>query len=157
LTLALAGALASGCAAATLDVVRPVPAPLEAVTLVLHDDSGDGITPEQMRDLKRIVTHELLQADIEVLPADSRRVSVRVVGSVQRFDPGNRALRFVSHYGFGTGSLDTEWDVQNRHSDSLAQCRIEGSISMGTFGGSFVDVEEETGRALARCLKGELR
>jgi hypothetical protein len=155
---AVAGsALAAGCATATLDVIRPVPVRLDAVALTLHDDSSDAVTPDQMRELQRIVTRELLAAGIDVLPWESRLDVVRVEGSIERYDPGIRALRFVSHYGFGTGSLVTEWDVESQRSNSLARCRVDGSVSMGTFGGSFGDVERETGKALARCLKGELR
>ena len=71
--------------------------------------------------------------------------------------PGLRALRFVSRYGFGTGGLETVWDVKDARSTTLARCRIDGSVSMGTFGGSFEDVEEETGKALARFLRGDIR
>lgn len=160
-TVALAGAIASalaaGCASATLDVVRPVPATLDSVSLAIHDDTAGDMDDEDLRSLKRAITHELLDAGIEVLPATSRKDGVRVVGSVLRYDPGNRAVRFITHWGIGTGMLETEWDVLDRHSDSLARCDITGSVSMGTFGGSFDDVQHETGRALARCLKGELR
>lgn len=157
LAVAAGSTLAAGCATATLDVVRPVPTRLDAVAIALHDDSSDGVTPDEMRELQRIVTRQLIAASIDVLPWESRLDVVRVEGSIQRYDPGIRALRFVSHYGFGTASLVTEWDVESRRSDSVARCRIEGSVSMGTFGGSFRDVETETGKALARCLKGELQ
>jgi hypothetical protein len=48
----------------------------------------------------------------------------------------------------------TAWQVRQGRSNSIARCRIEGSVSLGTFGGSFEDVLEDTGRALARFLKG---
>jgi hypothetical protein len=156
LVVAVGSALATGCASATLDVVRPVPVALDTVTLTIRDESPDDMTPDQMRSLQRAVTRQLLDAGIEVLPSERRGV-VRVVGSVQRYDPGIRALRFISRWGLGTAALNTEWEVEDRRSDSLARCEIEGSVSMGTFGGSFDDVQRETGNALARCLRGELR
>ena len=134
-----------------------MPAALDSVTLIISDDTAGDMSDEQLRSLKRAITHELLDAGIEVLPSTSRMGTVRVIGSVLRYDPGNRALRFISRWGFGSGGLETEWDVENRHSDSLARCDITGSVSMGTFGGSFDDVQHETGKALARCLRGELQ
>jgi hypothetical protein len=156
LALAIVCALAGGCATATLDVVSPVPVTIDAVTLTIRDETGDAMTPDQIRSLKRAVTRELLAAGIDVMPS-AKKGAVNVVGSVVRYDPGVRALRFVSRWGFGTGALEIQWDVEDRHSDSLARCDVEGSVSMGTFGGSFDDVQAETGKALARCLKGDLR
>ena len=50
----------------------------------------------------------------QVLPADTRkRGVVRVVGNIVRYDPGLRALRFVSRYGFGTGALQSMWNVRS--------------------------------------------
>lgn len=147
-----------GCASATLDVVSPVPIPIEQVSIALLDDTGGDLTPEQLRSFKRVVTRALLGSGIEVLPAPSSRSGApRVVGSVVRHDPGIRALRFVSRYGLGTGGLETVWDVKDARSTTIARCRIDGSVSMGTFGGSFEDVEEETGKALARFLRGDIR
>lgn len=146
-----------GCASATLDVVSPVPVPVEQVSVALLDDTGGDLSPDQMRAFKRTVTRALLGSGIEVLPSPSKGGAPRVVGSVTRYDPGFRALRFVSRYGFGTGALETVWDVKDARGGTLARCRIEGSVSMGTFGGSFADVEQETGKALARFLKGDIR
>lgn len=159
LTLLTIASLATtlGCAAATLDVVSPVPTPIEQVSIALLDDTGGDLSPDQMRSFKRTVTRALLASGIEVLPSPPRAGASRIVGSVVRYDPGIRALRFVSRYGLGTGGLETVWDVKDGRSSTLARCRIEGSVSMGTFGGSFEDVQEETGRALARFLRGDIR
>lgn len=148
-------ALLVGCAAANLDVASPVPLPLDRVSLTIRDRTGD-MSDEQLRAFKRTITRALLAAGIEVLPSPKPHTA-RVVGTVERWDPGIRALRFVSKYGFGTGGLDTTWDVQAGSSDSLASCRIEGSVSTGTFGGSFEEVQEEAGRALVRFLRGDIR
>lgn len=146
-----------GCASATLDVVSPVPVPPRVVALAISDHTYGDMDGEQLRGLKRTVTRELLDAGIDVVPSTSKPGAVRVVGSILRYDPGIRALRFVTRYGLGTGVLESEWDVVDGRSSTLARCRIEGSVSMGTFGGSFEDVEVETGKALARCLKGDLQ
>jgi len=146
-----------GCASATLDVVSPVPIPVEQVSIAVLDDTGGDLSPEQLRTFKRTMTRALLASGIEVLPSPSKAGAPRLVGSVTRYDPGFRALRFVSRYGFGTGALETVWDVKDARSNTLARCRIEGSVSMGTFGGSFDDVEQETGKALVRFLKGDIR
>jgi hypothetical protein len=114
------------------------------------------MSQDQLRSFKRTITRALLAAGIEVLPSPKAHTA-RVIGQVENWDPGIRALRLVSKYGFGTGGLDTTWDVTDGTSDSLASCRIEGSVSTGTFGGSFDDVQEETGRALARFLRGDIR
>jgi len=154
--LMLLAAAFCGCAAAMLDVVSPVPMEVPSVTLAIHDDTAGDVSPDQMRDFKRTITRQLIGSGIEVLPS-ARRGSVLLVGSVLRFDPGIRALRFVSRYGFGTGALESEWDVEDGRGNVIARCRIAGSVSTGTFGGSFADVQEETGKALARFLKGEIQ
>jgi hypothetical protein len=145
-----------GCAAANLDVTSPVPLPLDRVSLTIRDATGGDVSDEQMRGFKRTITRALLAAGIEVLPSPKPHTA-RVVGTIERFDPGIRALRFVSKYGFGTGGLDTTWDVRDGSSDALASCRVDGSVSTGTFGGSFEDVQEEAGRALVRFLRGDIR
>jgi hypothetical protein len=148
--------LLAGCAAATLDVTSPVPLPLDRVSLTIRDATGGDMSPDQMRSFKRTITRALLAAGIDVVPSPKPHTA-SVVGQVDSWEPGIRALRVVSKYGFGTGGLDTTWDVRDGSSDSLASCRIEGSVSTGTFGGSFDDVQEEAGRALARFLRGDIR
>ncbi len=156
--LVVAGLVATvGCASATLDVVSPVPIPVEQISIAVLDDTGGDLSPDQLRSFKRTMTRALLASGIDVLPSPSKGGAPRLVGSVMRYDPGFRALRFVSRYGFGTGVLETTWDVRDGRNNTLARCRIEGSVSMGTFGGSFDDVEQETGKALVRFLKGDIR
>jgi hypothetical protein len=60
-------------------------------------------------------------------------------------------------YGPGTGIVVSKWAVAEPHTHDIARCTIEGSVSMGTFGGSFEAVLEETGRALARFLQGDIQ
>ena len=149
-------ALAAGCAAANLDVTSPVPLPLDRVSLTIRDGTGGDMSADELRGFKRIVTRALLAAGIEVVPSPKQHTA-RVVGTVESWEPGIRALRLVSRYGFGTGDLDTVWDVQDGSSDSLASCRIDGSVSTGTFGGSFQDVQQEASEALVRFLRGGIR
>ena len=156
LTVVSAALLAVGCAAANLDVTSPVPLPLDRVSLTVRDATGGDMSEDELRGFRRIVTRALLAAGIEVLPSPKKHTA-RVVGTVERWDPGIRALRMVSRYGFGTGGLDTVWDVRDGASGSLASCRIDGSVSTGTFGGSFEDVQQEAGEALVRFLRGGIR
>ena len=149
-------ALAAGCAAANLDVTSPVPLPLDRVSLTIRDATGGDMSEDDVRAFKRTVTRALIAAGIEVLPSPKKH-SARVVGTIEQWDPGIRALRMVSRYGFGTGGLDTTWDVQDGFGSTLATCRIDGSVSTGTFGGSFQDVQDEAGAALARFLRGDIR
>lgn len=152
----LLAAAFAGCAAANLDVTSPVPLPLDRVSITLRDATGGDLSADDLRGFKRIVTRALLASGIEVLPTPKQH-SARVVGTIERWDPGIRALRMVSRYGFGTGGLDTSWDVQDGFGSTLATCRIDGSVSTGTFGGSFEDVQQEAGEALARFLRGDIR
>jgi len=107
--------LASGCASANLDVLIPVAVQPTAVSIAILDDTGGDMSPDQIRILKRTIARELLDSGIAVVPSP-KHGTARVVGSVQRFDPGMRApsrARFVSRYGFGTGGLESVWgDIQ---------------------------------------------
>ena len=157
LALALVAAIAlAGCAAANLDVTSPVPLPLDRVSITLRDATGGDLSEDDLRGFKRTVTRALLAAGIEVVPSPKKHTA-RVIGTIEQWDPGIRALRMVSRWGFGTGGLDTTWEVQDGFGSSLATCRIDGSVSTGTFGGSFEDVQQQAGDALARFLRGDIR
>lgn len=155
--IALASASITACAAASLDVLRPVPGEVRSVSLSVRDATRGEMSAEQLEAFRATIATELRHAGIIVDPRSRQKGTVQLVGAVERFDPGFRALRFVSRYGFGTGSLATSWKVQDRGSNVAAACRIEGSVSMGTFGGSFAEVQDEAGRALARFLMGDLQ
>ena len=91
---------------------------------------------EDLKTFSSFLKAELAHADIEVVPPSdpSARASARVAGTILNWDPGLRPMRFVSR-GCGTGRLDSTWEVEDTYSDSFARCRIEASVSMGTFGG----------------------
>ena len=149
-------ALTAGCASADLDVIRPVPFEIDRVVLMVHDDTAGDMSPSDVEAFRNTVLDELEDADIPVVDPDARGAT-RVQGTVERYDPGIRAIRYVSGYGLGTGKMVTLWDVKDGRSQSVARCRIEGTVSLGTFGGSIVEVQKEMGRALARFLKGNIR
>ena len=109
----------------------------------------------QMQSFETAMRLQLDHAGITVEPEPSAHAP-RVVGNVVRYEPGIRALRFVTHYGFGTGRVNSTWDVFDERSDAGARCTIDGSVSMGTFGGSIDDVQEKIGKELARFLKGAI-
>jgi hypothetical protein len=153
LGLAMAVALVSGCAAVDLDVIRPVPLPVRAVALTVRDETPGDMSADDTEGFQIDVERGLESAGIAVVGAGTRG-ALRVVGSVVRYDPGIRALRYVSGYGLGTGSLVSTWEVWDTRGRTVARCRIEGTVSTGTFGGSIGEVQEETGRALARFLHG---
>ena len=157
LALALVAAIAlAGCAAANLDVTSPVPLPLDRVSITLRDATGGDLSADDLRGFEGAGSRALLAAGIEVVPSPKKHTA-RVIGTIEQWDPGIRALRMVSRWGFGTGGLDTTWEVQDGFGSSLATCRIDGSVSTGTFGGSFEDVQQEAGQALVRFLRGDIR
>jgi hypothetical protein len=143
------------CASVNLDVLRPVAVPVRSVSLDLRDDSRGEISPADLAQLASVVSEQLSDAGIEVVDPPRRDIA-HVEGRVLRYDPGLRALRYVS-IGFGTGSVSTSWRMTAARSTEVAACRIDGSVSAGTFGGSIRDVEQEIGQALARFLQGGIR
>jgi hypothetical protein len=154
LLLAFAGA--SACASATLDVVQPVPTEVDSTAIAVSDRTRGDLSPEGLDAFTAIVERELRDAGIDVLSAERPGFAV-VAGRVVRYDPGLRALRYLQ-IGFGTGTIETVWTVRRSGSEEVVgACRIEGSVSSGTFGGSIGDVEADIGRALARFLKGGIR
>jgi hypothetical protein len=153
---AVVAALASGCATATLDVHRPVPLAIPTVAVALRDGTRGKMSPEEKKEFREIVVRELRRAGIEVVSKVTADTT-RVLGTVLEYDGGIRLVRYLTSYGPGTGIVATTWAVAEPHTHDIGRCTIEGSVSMGTFGGSFEDVLEETGRALARFLKGDIQ
>lgn len=156
LPLALALGAASGCASVTLDVLQPVPVAVSAVTIELRDATRGDMSTEDVASFEDTIASQLESSGIVVRTAAMPDVSP-LVGKVSAYDPGNRPLRFLAGYGLGTGSLVSTWEVRDRYGSTTARCRISGDVSLGVFGGSFEDVEEETGNALARFLKGGIQ
>jgi hypothetical protein len=149
-------ALASGCATATLDVHRPIPLAVPAVAVALRDGTRGKMSPEEMSEFRAIVVRELQRAGIAVVSKVTADTT-RVLGTVTAYDEGIRLVRYLTSYGPGTGIVVSKWAVAEPRTHDIARCTIEGSVSMGTFGGSFEAVLEETGRALARFLQGDIQ
>lgn len=152
----LLAVLVTGCAGATLDVHRPVPMGVPAVALAIRDETGYPLPAEEMTRFRSAVVGELEGSGIDVVETTGRG-AMQVVGTIESYDDGNRLVRYLTPYGPGTGILVTHWLVQDERSRSVARCTIEGSVSTGAFGGSWQEVLEETGRALARFLKGDIQ
>jgi hypothetical protein len=152
----LLAALAAGCAGATLDVHRPVPMGIPAVSVDVRDQTGNPISPEEMTSIRSIIVGELEGSGIRVVERAGPGAA-HVLGTIESYDDGNRLVRYLTPYGPGTGIVVTRWLVQDARRRSIARCTIEGSVSTGAFGGSWQEVLEETGRALARFLKGDIQ
>lgn len=147
--------LLAGCAAAALDVHRPVPVAVPVVTVALRDATRGSMSTEELVAFRSIVVQELGSAGIQVV-GSKERGAARVLGTVTRYDDGNRLVRYLTSFGPGTGIVVSRWAVVDDFNQDVARCTVEGTISMGSFGGSFDEVLEETGRAVARFLKGRV-
>jgi hypothetical protein len=156
LLLAAAAAVAAGCAGATLDVHRPVPMGIPAVSLAVRDATGNPLPVPEVTSFRSVIASELRGSGIDVVENPGPGAA-RVLGTIEAYDDGNRLVRYLTPYGPGTGIVVTKWVVQDDRSRSIARCTIEGSVSTGAFGGSWQEVLEETGRALARFLKGDIQ
>ena len=146
----------AGCASVTLDVLQPVPVPISAVTIELSDATRGDLSDQAAASFQETIASELERSGITVRASALPDVTP-VFGKVTAYDPGNRPLRFFAGYGLGTGSLISTWEIRDRFGSEIGRCRISGDVSLGIFGGSFADVEEETGKALARFLKGGIQ
>jgi hypothetical protein len=155
LRLLAPAAVAAGCAAAALDVHHPVPVAPPAVTIAVRDATRGSMSRAEVVAFREIVVQELARSGIRVVGSEEPGAA-RVLGTVTRYDDGNRLVRYLTSFGPGTGIVVSRWGVADRRSREVARCTIEGTISMGAFGGSFDDVLEETGQALARFLKGRI-
>ena len=74
------------------------------------------------------------------------------MGDVERYQPGIRALRYFIGFGAGRGRFASKWVVKDPTGSELGTCRVDGSITMGVFGGSYDDVLEKAGDRLAEFL-----
>jgi hypothetical protein len=48
----------------------------------------------------------------------------------------------------------SSWSLKDASGATVGSCQINGSISAGTFGGSFEQVVEKVGQQLVRFLRG---
>ena len=67
----------------------------------------------------------------------------------------DRFRRWFFGFGSGKGKLQSSWSVVDDAGDQIGACRIDGSVSMGMFGGHFDRVLEQVGDRLGEFLKGK--
>jgi len=145
---------ASACASATLHVVQPVIPPAREVTLAIGS-STPSISSEQLSALRTQLTSRLESDGISVVPAPGAN-TCRVQGTIDHYDRGSRALRyFFGFVGAGKGTFDSSWHVTGADGKEIGQCRIDGGLWGGAFGGSYEGVLDEASKRLAGCLLNE--
>ena len=141
--------LATGCASATLTVVKRLPGPAKSVTIAIDDT--DQMTLSQAGEFRTLVASRVSLAGVSVVSSGSPHVH-DVTGDVSKYSPGIRALRYWIGFGAGRGSMDSTWTVRDESDDPVGICRIVGSVAMGVFGANWNDVLEKVGDRLATCL-----
>ncbi len=154
LALALLGLAASGCAHANLTVLKPLPAPVRMVAIQFNDATGAQLRPDESASYQSILTNHLAEGGIVVAaPNDAGAATARA--TFETFDPGSRALRYGIGFGAGTGELNSVWEVMTQTGEVIGACRIDGSISVGVFGGSFDEVLDKSADRLQEFLNGK--
>jgi hypothetical protein len=111
------------------------------------------MTPEESGALRMIINQSLLAGGIFMVSPDNKGVA-SVSGEITVYDPGSRGLRYCVGCGAGKGTLMSSWSLKDASGATVGSCQINGSISAGTFGGSFEQVVEKVGQQLVRFLRG---
>jgi hypothetical protein len=151
LLVAIATSLLIGCASAKLTVVRPLEAPVGEVSLAINPPASGQMTAEERSRLRSTLTTRLVDGGVSVVAKDEAGAS-SLVGDLEHYDPGNRALRYWVGFGAGRGRFSSRWIVRDPIGSELGTCRVDGSISGGSFGGSYDEVLEKAGDRLADFL-----
>ena len=149
-TLFVLMAFSVGCASANLTVVKPLAAPLHEASLTVEPTAQ--MTAEQQSRLRTLLTTSLSEAGVTVRSSEVGRSEL--AGQVVEYRPGNRALRYFIGFGAGKGRFGSNWRVVDGSGEEVGSCRIDGSIVMGGFGGSYDDVLEKVGQRLGEFLGG---
>jgi len=153
IVLVIVAMLTVGCASANLTVVRPLASPARQISLEVKSATDAAMTSEQESRLRTLLTSSLGESGVTVKPK-SPDIGV-FDGEIQRYSPGNRALRyFFGFVGAGRGSFQSTWRVVDSTGQEVGSCRVDGSIVMGAFGGSYDDVLEKVGERLGEFLAG---
>jgi len=105
---------------------------------------------EQQSRLRSTVTTSLVDGDVSVV-AKGEGASA-LLGDIELYQPGNRALRYFIGFGAGRGRFESNWVVKDPAGTEIGSCRVEGGIVMGVFGGSYDGVLEKVGDRLAEFL-----
>jgi hypothetical protein len=143
-----------GCASAKLNVLKPMTSQPSTASLVILDKTSNKVSAEDIGNLKSAVSNELQKAGVTVVSTEKKDVAT-IVGQIQEYDKGSQALRYLIGFGAGTGSMKTAWNVTTPNSDELGSCNIDGSISVGVFGGNFYNVHEKAAEAFVKFFNGD--
>lgn len=146
---------ASGCASASLTVVKPLPVPVRELSLEVKPAATAPMTEPQQSQLRTLIATSM--ADTGVTVTSKAKHTATLDGEVHVYKPGNRALRYLVGMGAGAGSFGSTWRVVDDSGQEVGSCRVEGSIVMGVFGGSYDDVLEKVGERLGEFVTGAER
>ena len=149
--LVLMASLLIGCASAKLTVLRPLPAPVREVSLAINPPASGEMTEEHRSRLRSLLTTSFVDGGVSVVPKGDA-AAPSLLGDVELYQPGNRALRYFIGFGAGRGRLASKWVVNDATGSELGACQVDGSIVMGVFGGSYDDVLEKMGDRLTEFL-----
>jgi hypothetical protein len=143
-------ALSLACASADLTITRPLATPVRDVSLGVQPSPEMG--DEDQSRFRTLLTSTLADRGVTVRSSTSGVPSLS--GEIETFQPGNRALRYIIGFGAGRGRFASTWVVSDPTGATVGECRVDGGIVMGVFGGSFDDVQEKVGERLAEFLTG---
>lgn len=138
-----------GCASAKLNVLKPLASQPGTVSLTLLDKTAKHVSDEDIGNLKAAFSDSLQKSGTTLVSTEKKDVPT-IVGEIQEYDKGSRALRYFISFGAGTGNMKTAWKVVDPTGEEVASCNIDGSISAGVFGGSFYEVHDEVAKAFIK-------
>ncbi|WP_026602770.1 DUF4410 domain-containing protein [Methylomonas sp. 11b] len=142
-----------GCASANLSVVQAMAAKPASASLILIDNTGSKVSNEDIGNLKSAFSDSLQKAGVKIVSTENKDVAA-IVGQIQQYDKGSKALRYFVGFGAGTGKMKTAWKVSDQTGGEIGSCNIDGSISMGVFGGDFYNVHEKAAEAFSQFFTG---
>jgi len=147
-------ALLTGCIFTDVNVTRPVTEPVGKVSLVVTAAPGV-MTAGQASQLRSLLTSALARSHVSQASVGDPGATA-LQGVVEQYTPGNRPLRyFFGLFGAGVGSFRSSWHVKNAAGAEIGECRIDGSIHNGWFGGSYNELLDRVGGDLEQCLHGK--
>jgi len=151
---ALATTLAA-CAMARIERIEPVKPPAREVTLQIRVLPGAAMTEADLAELRALLTAGLEEGGVAVAAQPTRSSSI-AEGRIADYEPGNRLTRFFLPYLAGEGLFESTWLVKDLGGGTIGQCRVHGRVAWGGPRGSWDDLLDEVGRAVAACLSNQL-
>ena len=144
--------LTVACATAKVSVVKAPSQPVLKVALSFAPGpEAQKITDEQQSRLRTTLTTALSSAGINVVSVSEPGVP-KLDGVIERYNPGIRALRYFVGFGAGRATFASSWRVMDSAGGVIGECRVTGSVTMGSFGGSYDEVLDKVGSQLRGCL-----